>query len=259
MTDDETDDGDDLLLRDRAIRALIDREPRRAGDLYARAAHAALAGVQAETAGRDPLSADDRGWVGFGLQYLLLSGLAYRAAGADGRAGTRCREGVLLAKDLREHVLAADVQRAGLREHAADFGVVGGFAGAAAYDGVRDAYEAAAEDLDGDDQSSWVTTPLFQAATEGPHQGARNGPHAFEWDDLHGSTPERYLVHRARFKRARMPRVVEHVAGGRLHPPRGTTEHGSDDFRCPDCDRNEVNWIAGLEVCLDCSTPLEPL
>jgi hypothetical protein len=255
VSDDATDD--DLLLRDRAIRALIDRDYRRAGDLYARAAHAGLAGLEAETAGRDPLAADDRAWVGFPLGYLLLSGLSYRAAGADDRAGTRCREGVLVATDLREHVLEHAVQRACLREYTADLGVVGGFAGPSAYDGVRDAYEAAADGLDGDEQSSWVTTPLFQAATESAHQAARNGPHAFEWDDLHGSTPGTYLVHRARFKRARMPRVVEHVAGGQLHPPRGTTEHNSDDFRCPDCERHEVNWIAGVEICIDCSVPLE--
>jgi hypothetical protein len=243
-------------FRDRAIHALVDRDPRAAADHYTRAAHAALAGLEGETTGRDTLAPDERGWVGYGLKYLLLAGLASRAAGDDDRAGTRCREGVLVAKDLREHVLTDPVQQGCLREYAADLGIVGGFAEPEAYDAVRTAYERAVEAGDVD-QTSWVTTPLFQSAYESIHQAARNASTGFEWDDLHGSNPEQYLVHRARFKRSRVPAAVEQVVADRLHPPRGTTEHNSDDFRCPACGTNEVNWTAGVVICLDCSTPME--
>jgi hypothetical protein len=243
--------------RDEAVVALVDREFDRAADAYALAAYGTLAGLELETRGRDghPLAPDERGWVGHALKYLLLSGAALRAAGAERRARRRCQQGVLIAADLRDEVVEHEVQRAALGEFVADLGVVGGFGEPSAYDGVRDRYEAATVD----DPTAWVTTPLLEAAADGPMQAARNGPHAFQWDDLHGSSPEAYLVHRARFKRSRLPRVVEHVAdAGVLHPPRGTTEHNNADYVCPNCGTNEVSWVADLVVCIDCSARMEP-
>lgn len=67
-----------------------------------------------------------------------------------------------------------------------------------------------------------------------------------------------YLTHRPRFRKRRMPAVLRAVGeAGRLHPPRGTTEHSSDDWVCPACDTNEVNWIGDEVVCLDCSARME--
>lgn len=250
-------DADAANHRDEAITALVDREYDRAADAYALAGYGALAGLELETRGRGvhPLAPDDRGWVGHALRYLLLSGAALRAAGADRRARRRCQQGVLVAADLRDEVVEHEVQRAALAEFVADLGVVGGFGEPSAYDGVRDRYAGA----DVDDPTAWVTTPLLEAATAGPMQASRNGPHEFQWDDLHGSTPADYLVHRARFKRARVPRVVEHVVEtGVLHPPRGTTEHNNADYVCPNCGTNEVSWVADLVVCIDCSRRMEP-
>jgi hypothetical protein len=258
-----TDDSD-LDLRDQAIRALVDRRFDRAGDLYARAGHGTLAGLACEATGTDTLAPERVGRVGHGLRYLFLSALSARAAGAVGRARTRAMTGRLTAADLRRHVLTDPAQRAGLREFEADLAAAGSREtdpgsiaddAADAYDAAASAAESAATEVE--DPTSWVTTHLFQAGYYGPTQAARNTALAFEWDDLHGSSPEGYFERRVRFKRARVPKVVAHVGeSGSLHPPRGSTEHNSDDFRCPECGGNEVNWTAGLEICLDCSVEL---
>jgi hypothetical protein len=255
----------DLDLRDEAIRALVNRRVDRAGDLYARAAHGTLAGLACEATGTDTFQPERVGRVGHGLRYFFLAALAARAAGAIDRARTRAMTGRLTAADLRRHVLTAPPQVACLREFEADLAAAGSreTEAAAIADDAADAYDAAASAADAaapDDPTAWVTTHLFQAGYYGATQAARNTSLAFEWDDLHGSAPASYLTHRVRFKRARVPKVVAAVGErGFVHPPRGSTEHNSDDFRCPNCGGNEVNWTAGLEICLDCSVELQRL
>lgn len=249
----------DTDRRDGAIRALIDREPATAAERYALVGHGAFAGLEAE--GRDTYDPGRSGWVGHALKYLLLAGAAHRAAGADTRAARVCHAGRLLATDLRDHAFEYGVQRAVAEEFRGDFGVVGGEAvagegGGGAYDRAAAAYREAAVE----DPVDWATTPLFSAATEGASQIARNGPAAFQWDELHGDDPASpgYLAHRAEYKSRRLPRAVAAVAeSGVLHPPRGSTEHNNDAWVCPVCGRGEVNFVAGERVCIDHSRRLE--
>lgn len=243
--------------RDEAIVALIDRDLARAAHAYTRAAHGTLAGFECEGEGRDPLG-DDARWAGFGLSYLLLAGACYRALGAPERAAARCRGGIELARDLRGAVLENPFDRACCAEFVGDLGVVGDLPeiAAAGYDRAAEGYEAAATETDGADPLSWATEPMAEAARRGPQQLARNTPHSFEWDALHGPDPDApsYLDHRARFKRSRLPAALDHAVDvGYVHPPRGTTEHNNATWRCPDCGRSEANWIAGETICLDCS------
>jgi len=237
---------------DRAVTALVDGEYRAAGDAYSLLAYARL-GERADR-GRDTFAPGDAGWVGYGLAALLRAALCYRAGGADRRGRNRCEQGRLVAEDLRDAVFDRPVQRAACDEARGDCLAVAEATDAGdAYDRAREGYEAAVDD--GADPSAWVVRPLFEALAGPLQHAARNTSHEFAWDDLHGGAPASYLTHRVRFKRRRFPAVVDAVVEARrLHPPRGTTEHGSDDWRCPDCETGEVNWIGDEVVCLDCST-----
>jgi hypothetical protein len=245
--------------RDAGITALVDRRFDRAGDRYSQAAYAELA--EREGKGRDTFDPEGRGWVGYALGALAVSAVAYRVAGADDRARNRALQGALIAVDQRDHV-RSDVLAAGCQEFVGDFRAIAGKQEAAgkAYDRAAAAYENA--DLGEDDPLDWSTAPLLHAAADTIAHLSRNTSAAVEWDDLHGSDPStvEYLAHRPRFRKRRMPAVLRAVdEAGRLHPPRGTTEHNSDDWVCPDCSTNEVNWIGGEVVCLDCSTRLDHL
>ncbi|UIO99039.1 hypothetical protein Hbl1158_10895 [Halobaculum sp. CBA1158] len=249
MTD--PDGSDPTARRDEAVRALVDRQPTRAGDLYTLVGRGTLAGREAEGHDRGVLG-NSAGYAGYGLRYLLLAAFAYRAAGADRRARLRAREGSAVAADYVD-VVETDAERACWFEGTGDLAAAAGLddAGADAYDRATELYR----DADESDPLSRATDPLFEAIRLGPQQAARHTGHDFDWDDLHGPDPDatEYLAHRSRFKRSRVPRVAEAVAdAGFLAPPRGTTEHGNADYVCPDCGRSEVNWTAGIEICLDC-------
>ena len=241
-----------------AVGALADREYERAGDAYSRAAWDRLADPRE---GLSPFDADERGWVGRPLQRLATAGVCYRVAGRDERATLRAREGVAVARDL-ETALDQPAQRACLREFAADFHAIGGLDGAGeAYDDAEQAYRDAGDTVD--DVNTLTTTPLFQAAAGLLRQVARgpaNGEIAVPWEDLHGPDPddvEGFLAHRARFKRQRFGSLLTRVAeSGYLAAPRGTTEYDNANFRCPDCDSTDVNWVTDHTLCLRCSTPM---
>lgn len=251
--DDGTDD------RDAAIAAIADRAYERAGDAYTRAAWHRLASPRE---GLDPFEADERGWVGVGLEYLTAAALSYRVAGRESRASRRAVEGVAVARDL-ETALEHPGQRACLREFVADFRVVGDVGDAdAAYEAAVEAYEAAGDAVD--DPRSWGTRPLFEAAAAGIKQVARglaDGEIAVTWEDLHGSDPAQpgaFLAARPRYKRRRLPSLVERaVEAGHLAAPRGTTEYDNATYRCPACSSTDVNWVGGSTLCLRCSTPME--
>ncbi|MFC4357954.1 hypothetical protein ACFO0N_08335 [Halobium salinum] len=248
--------------RNAAVEALAGRDPERAGDEYTRTAWATLATPRADVG---PFDADERGWVGVGLGALVVSAVCYRVAGRDARATHRGVEGVAVARDLR-HALEHPVQRACLREFVADFRVVGGLDGVQeAYAAAAEAYEHAADSLDGDDPQRWATTPLFEAAAAPIKQVARgpaNGEIAVAWEDLHGpdpSAPGAFLARRATYKRQRFPSLLARVVDdGVLAAPRGTTEYGTDHHRCPHCGSTDVNWVADSTLCLRCSRPTEP-
>ncbi|MDS0260748.1 hypothetical protein NDI56_15175 [Haloarcula sp. S1CR25-12] len=241
-----------------AVGALAEREYERAGDEYSRAGWDRLAEPRE---GRSPFDPDEKGWVGRALQRLVLAGVCYRVAGLDDRASARAREGVAVARDLR-NALVEPAQRACLLEFAADFRVAGGLEGVGeAYDDARVAYEDAADTVESVD--ALTTTPLFQGAAGALRQVARgleNGEVAVSWHDLHGPDPAdvgRFLAHRVRFKRQRFPSLLDRaVEAGYLAAPRGTTEYDNASFRCPDCGSTDVNWVTDHTLCLRCSTPM---
>jgi len=239
-----------------AVTALADRAYETAGDAYARAAWDRLVEPRA---GQSPFGADEKGWVGRGLQSLVCSAACYRVAGRDDRAANRAREGAALAADF-EHALAEPAQRACLREFAADFHAIGALEGVGeAYDAAEAAYREAADSVDS--VETLTTTPLFQAAADMLRQVARgpaNGEIAVPWEALHGPDPAdvgAFLAHRAQFKRQRFESLLARVADdGYLAAPRGTTEYNNANFRCPNCDSTDVNWVTDHTLCLRCST-----
>lgn len=252
-------DADDRIAA--AVAALSDRATERAGDEFTRAAWLSLADPRpAEEL--SPFDADDRGWVGAGLRWLVVAAVAYRAAGRDVRATRRGAEGIAVARDLRT-ALDAPAQRACLDEFVADFRAVSGMDGINdAYADAADAYRDAADSVD--EPRRVATSPLFEAAAAPIKQVARgpaNGEIAVEWEDLHGSDPAdpgAFLARRPTYKRQRFPSLVDRVVDdGWVAAPRGTTAYGDDHHRCPACGSTDVNWIAGHVLCLRCSTPME--
>lgn len=244
---------------DAAIDALAERAYETAGDRYTRAGHRILADPRE---GLGPFEADQHGWVGQGLQCLLTAVVAYRVAGATGRATRRAVAGTATAADLT-HGLDHPAQHACLSEFAADFRAAGDLQGVTdAYESVAQAYEAAADATS--DPETIATSALFAAAATPLQQVARgqaNGEIAITWENLHGSDPARpgaFLANRAQYKRQRFRSLVEAaVADGHLAAPRGTTEYDNDTYRCPNCGATDVNWAGSDVLCMRCSTPVE--
>ena len=253
-----TDDGGHY---DAAVDALAAREYERAGDRYTRGGRRVLADPRPEI---DPFEPDEKGWIGQGIQQLLAAAVAYRVAGADGRATQRVVEGIAASRDFGR-VLDGSGQGACLSEFVADFRVAGGLDGAeGAYDDAAQQYEAAGADVD--TPQALATTPLFEAAAATIKQVARgqaDGEIAIKWEDLHGADPDRpgdFLAHRARFKKQRFRGLLERaVDDGHLAAPRGTTEYNNEGHRCPECGSRHVNWAGTGILCLRCSTPTESI
>ncbi len=251
-----TTDGDHY---EKAVAALADRAYETAGNAYTRAAWQTLANPRPD---QGPFDADEKGWVGEGLQHLVTSALCYRVAGRPDRAENRGSEGAAVAADLQT-ALDHPAQRACLQEMIADARLAGGLDGTEeAYHVAAEAYREAAASVE--DPQYWATTPLFRAAATPLQQVARsraNGEIAIAWDDLHGSDPTahgQFLANRVRTKRQRFPALVESVVeDGYLAAPRGTTEYSNATYRCPDCGSNDVNWVAEHVLCMRCSTPTE--
>ena len=245
--------------RAQGVAAIADRSYETAGDAFARAAWQTL--VQPRP-NQSPFDADEKGWVGEGVQHLLTSAVCYRVAGRPDRAADRGTEAGAVAADL-ETALTHPVQQACLQELVADARLVGGSDEASdAYEDAADAYHNAAESIE--DPHGWSTTPLFEAAATPLQQVARstaNGEIAVSWEDLHGSDPSkpgRFFAHRATYKRRRFPSLLGTVvADGCLAAPRGTTEYNNATHQCPACGSNDVNWVAESVLCMRCSTPTE--
>lgn len=243
-------DGNGGDHRDRAILALTRPDYREAGDAYTHAAYGELAGL--ENHHREALDPDAQGWAGDALAALFLAGVCYRLAGLDERAENRAHQGRSIASDQREFVLDAPIDRAEATAFVGDFHVLAGDREAAA-----DAYDRAAErydDADLDDPAGATTRPLLQAGTDLLLQLSR--PDDVSWDEIHGTGSDA-LVRRIRFRRSRLPDMIDdRIEAGLLHPPRGSTEYNAD-FRCPDCGATDVNYVADAVLCLRCASVIE--
>ncbi|QSG11563.1 Zn finger domain containing protein [Halapricum desulfuricans] len=236
--------------RDEAILALAAADYRAAGDAYTHAAYGELAGL--ENHYREALDRDSQGWAGDALAALFLAGVCYRLAGQDQRAHNRAEQGRAVAVDQREHVLEAAVDRGEATAFVADFHALAGdrSAAASAYDRAGELYD----DADVPDPAGTTTRPLLQAGTDLLLQLSR--PDDVSWDDVHG-TGSGALARRLRFRRNRLPELLDgRLEAGRLHPPRGSTEYDAD-FQCPDCGASDVNYVADAVLCLRCASVIE--
>jgi len=244
-----------------AVRALSTQRYEDAGNGYSRAAWRVLAEPRDE---QSPFEADERGYVGAAVQYLIMSAICYRVAGRESRATHRATEGIAVARDL-QYCLSEPVQQACLDELVADCRVVGGFDDvSAAYEAAVDAYRAAGNTVSS--PQAVATTPLFEAAAAPIKQVARSlaeGEIAIAWEDLHGPDPNaagEFLAHRSTYKKQRFASLLQRaIAKGFLAAPRGTTEYATDHHRCPNCGSRHVNWVANSVLCLRCSRPTEPV
>lgn len=236
--------------REKAILALAQSDHSLAGDAYTHAAYGELAGL--ENHHREALDRDAQGWAGDALAALFLAGVCYRIAGQDRRAENRATQGRAIATDQREDVLDAAVDRGEATAFVGDFHVLAGDreAAASAYDRAAGLYD----DADLTDPAGATTRPLLQAGTDLLSQLSR--PDDVSWDDIHGTGSDA-LARRIRFRRTRVPELLENrLDAGRLHPPRGSTEYNAD-FRCPDCGATDVNYVADAVLCLRCASVIE--
>ncbi len=244
-----------------AIAALSARHYELAGDAYSRAAWHVLAEPRD---GQSPFAADDRGYVGAGIQYFLTSAICYRVAGCDRRATHRGLEAIAVGRDL-QRTLSQPVQQACLDELIADCRAAGDFEDVtAAYETAAEAYRAAGDSVSS--AQAVATTPLFEAAATPIKQVARSladGEIAIKWETLHGPDPNaagEFLAQRPTYKKQRFQRLLQQVIEREfLAAPRGTTEYATDHHRCPSCGSRHVNWIADSVLCLRCSRPTEPV
>lgn len=236
--------------RDEAILALAAEDYRAASDAYALAVYGELAGHENDH--RDAFDPDARGWAGFPLAALVLAGVCDRITGSDARAENRAAQGRAIAIDQRDHVLESAVDQGACEEFVGDCHALAGDheSAAAAYDRASERYA----DANPDDPARATTRPLLQAGTDLLLQLSR--PDDVAWDDIHG-TGDDALARRVRFRRSRLPEMIEsRVAAGRLHPPRGSTEYNAA-FRCDDCGATDVNYVADSVLCLRCAGVIE--
>jgi|GEM_PF-610027 len=251
---------DDDGHHDRAVAAVATGDLGAAADAYTRGARAVLAAPRPDV---DPLDADPKGWVGDGVRLLECAAIAYHAAGATDRRDARVLEARGVCADLQQ-TLTAPGQRACVTEAIADLQRIGADAAAAEATATAaiDAYADAADAID--DVQVVATTPLFTAVAAPIAQLARgqdDGEIVLGYDALHGpdhTDVAGFLAHRVRTKQARWPGLLATAAETRsLAAPRGTTAYSVQTHRCPACGSRDINWVAGLELCLRCSTPLE--
>ncbi|MCX2818122.1 hypothetical protein EGH25_01970 [Haladaptatus sp. F3-133] len=218
-----------------------------AGEMYATAARGCLYGesVSRKTA----YESRGRSGVGRAFAQFARSSVCHRISGDEDRATLVAREGVAVAKELRDHVLTDVVEGSACDEFIGDMRASAGLSPDGAYDSADEGY---AEVSDG---ASETGRPFLQAGTELLSHLSR--PDDMGWDDIHGSGGDA-LGRRIRTKKARMAALAdERVREGKLHAPRGSTEYNTDRYVCPDCGSTDVNHVGGTKLCLRCSSQTE--
>lgn len=101
--------------------------------------------------------------IGGGLHALLHAAITYRVGDEDHRCRNRCGQGVSIAEDLNEAVIAEDAARGILWEHIGDFRVIGGL------EGAEDAYRTAIETYERNDMvrvDGWPANGLVHGFLE---------------------------------------------------------------------------------------------
>lgn len=243
---------DESHARDRAIRSLADEQYGDAATAYATAARETLAGHGPSK--RSAYDARDRSRAGSALAAFATASVCRRLAGSSEHARAPAAEGIVVAGELREHVLETAVERAACHEFVGDLRAVIGDddRASAAYDRAESDYDA----LDLDAPASETGRPFLQAGTEFLAHLSR--PDDVSWDDLHGGGGADALARRIAVKRSRVPAATRRrLDDGKLHAPRGSTEYNTGRFECPACGSDDVNYVADTTLCLRCSTPTD--
>ncbi len=95
--------------------------------------------------------------LGIGLHAMLSAALCFRLADDMDRCRNRCRQGICVAEDLRDHVFEDDPSKGLAWEFVGDFRLVGEI-------GDHDAAYDRAEALYGDEKEprDWITDPNFE-------------------------------------------------------------------------------------------------
>jgi len=242
---------EDLAVRDRAIRELGAESYDAAATAYVSAARAGLAG-HGPTA-HSAYESTDRSRAGSALAAYATAAVCRRLAGTDEQARAHAAEGIVVAGELREHVLGTPVEQAACHEFVGDLRATIGDTERAsgAYKRAADAYGA----LELDSPAAATGRPFLQAGTELIAHLSR--PDDISWDELHGDGDDA-LGRRVRIKRSRTTAIVDaRLTDGKLHAPRGSTEYNTGRFRCPACGSDDVNYVADTTLCLRCSTPTD--
>lgn len=92
-----------------------------------------------------------------GLRIVLAAALCYRLAGASERSRIRCRQGILLCEELRDHVVAYDAQKGVMDEYIGDFKTIGNFGTPADdYRAAQERYEEVTNPI------QWQAEPEFE-------------------------------------------------------------------------------------------------
>lgn len=95
--------------------------------------------------------------VAFGLYSQLAAGICYRIVGEETRCMNRCRQGILLCEELRDHVVSYEAQKGVMDEYIGDFKTIGNFGTPADdYQAARKRYEGVTNPI------QWQAEPEFE-------------------------------------------------------------------------------------------------
>lgn len=160
---------------------------KQAGDDYTLAAYTALSksGLQG--------TAD----IARGLSSLMSAAICYRLDGNRERARNRCRQGILIAEDLREYQFETALSQGAMWEHIGDFRTIGDLAEAQdAYEMARDRYSEAGNPME------YACTEEFDATINIFRRVVEAIDYDTAWEAYQSTQLERIDAKRAEFAEA---------------------------------------------------------
>lgn len=135
----------------------------------------------------------------------MAATICYRIAEAGERSQNRAEQGILIAKDLKEHIVKHDVQRGLMDEYVGDLLVLSGM------DGVENAYSAANERYARTNKdSSWQAEPEFEMNIAFVLELAR-ATNQDIGDEERKALTSGELASRPRYKQSHFSKIIEQV------------------------------------------------
>lgn len=185
--------------KEKAIENKAAKEFEEAGDRFTLAMHAILAESEYVT---KPFE-DDSLNSARGLRCLLSAALYYRVGENLDRCRNRCKQGILLTEDLRDHVVTHDPQRGLMYEYIGDFRVIGNLEGwRVAYDTASDYYAECRNPI------QWQAEPEFELNISFLLDLAEEGGIAVSRKQKNEISAES-LTKRIAYKRENFPTIVD--------------------------------------------------